>query len=73
MPLLKSIYNECFPAIEKTFGVPSSKILAYFHYQPTYFHLHVHFMHVDKQERDSRETVSLDEVISNIEIVSDYY
>jgi len=38
--------DESYPAIEKMFGVPKEKLKAYFHYQPTYYHLHVHFIHV---------------------------
>ena len=47
--------------------------MSYFHYQPTFYHIHVHFVHVDRTMRDSRENVSLDAVIANIEMVSDYY
>jgi m7GpppX diphosphatase len=46
LPLLKSIVEESVPAISKTFDVPKDKILAYFHYHPTYYHLHVHFVHI---------------------------
>ena len=50
-----------------------AKIAAYFHYQPTFYHLHVHFVHVNRTLRDTRENVSLDSVIANIEMVSDFY
>ena len=32
--------------IKEKYGVPSKEIRAYFHYYPSYYHLHVHFNHV---------------------------
>lgn len=46
LPLLKAMRDESLAAIESTFGVKKEKILSYFHYQPTFYHLHVHFVHV---------------------------
>ena len=65
--------DESLAGIEKRFGVPRAKIAAYFHYQPTFFHIHVHFVHVDRTMRDTRENVALDAVIANIEMISDFY
>ena len=65
--------DESLDAIEKKFNVKRTKILSYFHYQPTFYHLHVHFVHVDKVNTVTRECVSLDQVITNIEMMSDYY
>lgn len=73
LPLLKAIREESLAAIEKTFKVCRSKILSYFHYQPTFYHLHIHFTHVDRVTRDTRDSFSLDEVIANLEMLSDYY
>ena len=71
--MLKAMRDESLSAIETTFKVPRDKVMSYFHYQPTFYHLHVHFVHVDRCMRDIRENVSLDSVISNIEMVSDFY
>merc|ERR1712044_51635 len=58
----------------ETFGVSRSKLRAYFHYQPTYYHLHVHFEHVERSTMgDTRERLDLDTVIQNIEMMGDYY
>ena len=43
--MLKSIREGSLAAIEKKYGVKSANIRAFFHYLPTYFHLHVHFVH----------------------------
>jgi hypothetical protein len=31
--------------LESKFGVPGNQIRAYVHYQPSYYHFHVHFAH----------------------------
>ena len=69
--MLRSIRDDCFKAIEEKWGLDSSKVKAYFHYLPTFYHLHVHFTHVDV--KCDRAIVTLDEAISNIELMGDYY
>ncbi|KFP04501.1 m7GpppX diphosphatase, partial [Calypte anna] len=43
LPLLRNILQEGKEAITKRFGVPGSQLRIYLHYQPSYYHLHVHF------------------------------
>lgn len=38
--------NASLAALRTQFGVPSSSLRVYVHYQPTYYHFHVHFSHV---------------------------
>ena len=71
LPMLKSCRDESLKAIEEKWGLDPSKVRAYFHYLPTYYHLHVHFTHVDV--KCERAIVTLDEAISNIELMGDYY
>ena len=73
LPLLKAIRDESLDAIERKFKVNRSKIACYFHYQPTFYHLHAHFVHVDRTARDTRENISLDAVITNLEMLGDFY
>lgn len=47
LPLLRKLYRDAPAAIEAKFGVDRSKLRIYFHYHPTYYHLHVHYTHVD--------------------------
>ena len=60
----------------KTYNVHPSQLRVFIHYQPTYYHFHVHFTHV---EYDAPGCVVgrahlLQEVIDNIEnFDSDYY
>lgn len=38
----------CFPvqALVDKYGVREDELRVYIHYQPSYYHLHVHFLHV---------------------------
>ena len=69
--MLKSIREESLKAIEEKWNLDASKVRTYFHYLPTYYHLHVHVTHVDI--KCERAIVTLDEAITNIELIGDYY
>ncbi|XP_067933627.1 m7GpppX diphosphatase-like [Watersipora subatra] len=75
LPLLKNILNTGLEAIEKEYGVPKSKLRAYFHYQPSYYHLHVHFNQVKFTAPGSNVVGAhnLSDVIDNIKLYPDYY
>jgi len=47
-------------------------VLIYFHYHPTYYHLHVHFTHIEGGPIN-RACVQLAEAIANIELIPDFY
>nr|XP_046262970.1 m7GpppX diphosphatase [Scatophagus argus] len=42
LPLLQNILKKGKEAILKRYNLPASKLRVYLHYQPSYFHLHVH-------------------------------
>ncbi|KAI9916729.1 hypothetical protein PsorP6_017929 [Peronosclerospora sorghi] len=44
--VLSANSNTTLEVLHKTFGVNASFTRMYSHYQPTYYHLHVHFSHV---------------------------
>lgn len=46
LPLLYNILNKGTSEIAKKYNIPRSQLVMYFHYQPSYYHLHVHFTHV---------------------------
>ena len=73
LPVLKSICEESYKVIQEKYGIPSHKIYAYFHYLPTYWLLHIHFVHVDKASRDAREQIPLEAAIFNLEMNNQYY
>ena len=71
--------NEIFlyqEEIVKKYGVSSDEIRAYLHYYPSYYHLHVHYNHLqaDVGGISAEKAHLLTNVIDNIEnIASDYY
>ncbi|XP_057707159.1 m7GpppX diphosphatase [Corythoichthys intestinalis] len=43
LPLLQNILQKGKEAILQRYSLPASKLRIYLHYQPSYYHLHVHF------------------------------
>lgn len=63
-------------AIQQRYGIPSDQLRVYIHYQPSYYHLHVHFTQLSYSAPKSSigEGHLLHEVIDNMErIDADYY
>lgn len=46
LALLKNIRDAGTAAISKKFNIPASQLRIYFHYQPSYYYLHVHFCYL---------------------------
>jgi m7GpppX diphosphatase len=68
LPLLRNIREEGTAAIATTYGVEPEFLRVYFHYLPTFYHLHVHFTHIDftKSALVDR-AILLDDVIEMLE------
>lgn len=62
-------------AIVKRFGVPSSQLRIYLHYQPSYHHLHVHFTALGYEAPGSsvERAHLLADVIENLAMDPTYY
>ncbi|XP_055902887.1 m7GpppX diphosphatase [Eupeodes corollae] len=75
LPLLKNIRDSGRRAIEEKYGIPASQIRMYFHYQPSFYHLHIHFNPVGNDAPGiwCEKSHMLETVINNLELVSDYY
>ncbi|XP_037077427.1 m7GpppX diphosphatase-like [Pollicipes pollicipes] len=75
LPLLRNIWTKGTEAIKEKYGVPAWQLRVYFHYQPSYYHLHVHFTSVrfDAPGTHVGKAHLLPSVISNIELLPDYY
>ena len=41
-----SVWNPCEQAIRNKYGLTADQLRVFIHYQPSYYHLHVHFMHI---------------------------
>lgn len=49
LPLLRNVLHRGAEAIREAYGVPAAQLRAFVHYLPSYYHLHVHFMHMGKE------------------------
>ena len=75
LPLLKNIRSKGVEAVVKKYGIAESQLRVYLHYQPSYYHIHVHFTAMSFDAPGSRVERAhlLDTVIDNIELCGDYY
>ncbi|XP_039970829.1 m7GpppX diphosphatase [Bactrocera tryoni] len=75
LPLLHNLRDGIAVAIEERYGLSASQLRMYFHYQPSFYHLHLHINPVrgDAPGIWCEKSHMLDTVISNIELMSDYY
>uniref|UniRef100_A0A8C3MCG9 m7GpppX diphosphatase n=2 Tax=Geospiza parvula TaxID=87175 RepID=A0A8C3MCG9_GEOPR len=75
LPLLRNVLQEGKEAIVKRFGVPGSQLRIYLHYQPSYYHLHVHFtaLGYDAPGSSVERAHLLVDVIDNLAMDSMYY
>jgi m7GpppX diphosphatase len=77
LPLLRNIAEKVGQFVEKTYGVEGHSLRMFFHYQPSYYHLHVHVVHTAYTSAPGiivGQAHLLDQVIDNIAIIdSNYY
>ncbi|XP_037271565.2 decapping enzyme, scavenger [Rhipicephalus microplus] len=75
LPLLRNINDKVNAALLLQFGIPSHRLRGYLHYQPSYYHLHVHFsvLGFDAPGTHVERAHLLPTVISNLETCPDYY
>ncbi|CAB3396764.1 unnamed protein product [Caenorhabditis bovis] len=75
LPLLENIRDKSLEAIENKYGLRKDQIKCYFHYQPTFYHLHVHFINLkyDAPASTTMSAILLDDVINNLKICPQFY
>lgn len=75
LPLLINIKEKSCKAIRERYGMEEKQLRIYVHYQPSYYHFHVHFTAVGFDAPGCRVERAhlLDTIINNIEMKSDYY
>ncbi|KAJ8266636.1 hypothetical protein GJAV_G00132870 [Gymnothorax javanicus] len=75
IPLLRNIKKGGQEAIQKRYEVPANKLRVYLHYQPSYYHLHVHFtsLSYDAPGCGVERAHLLSDVIQNLEADPQYY
>ncbi|KAM9298882.1 m7GpppX diphosphatase [Gastrophryne carolinensis] len=75
LPLLRNILQEGQAAILKRYGLRGNQLRIYLHYQPSYYHLHVHFTALghDAPGTTVERAHLLCDVIQNLEAEPAYY
>lgn len=75
LPLLHKMDTEGRKQVSKYFEVPEDQIRCYFHYHPSFYHLHLHYSHVMHLAHGvtTERAHMLTDVISNISLVGSYY
>jgi len=75
IPLLKTMVKEGLAAIKSTYGVQAeNQIRVFVHYQPQFYHFHIHFTRLENEVGCSVERGHLvSDIIQNIEMDSNYY
>ena len=75
IPMLKRMLKLCMEEVERNTGIQQDQVMAYVHYPPSVYQLHVHFSYPYGQHchRDTFRVHSLPVIINNLEIDSEYY
>lgn len=75
LALLEHMKKVTLEQTEKTYGLKEENLKMFFHYDPSTYHLHIHFINTEFTESWSSVEYShdLDSVIFNLKLDSDYY
>ena len=75
IPLLEHMKNATLEKIEEVYGLKEENVKMFFHYDPSTYHLHIHFINTLFTDTGSSVEYShdLDIVIFNLSLYSDYY
>ncbi|CAF94565.1 unnamed protein product, partial [Tetraodon nigroviridis] len=75
LPLLKNVFQKGKETIMQKYKLPASKLRVYLHYQPSYYHLHVHFTMLGYEAPGCgvERAHLLGDVIQNLQSNPDYY
>jgi len=75
IPMLQALHTHCCQKICEEYGVESNQIMAYVHYPPSVYQLHIHFKHLTGHHvfHDTFRVHPLLSIINNLQIDSDFY
>jgi m7GpppX diphosphatase len=74
IPMLKNLQKDGLTAIEKIYGIQSDQIRCFVHYQPQFYHFHVHFTRLENEVGSTVERGHLlIDIIQNLEMDPLYY
>lgn len=74
---LQNVRDVCLKVVSEKYGLPKNKLRLFVHYQPLYYHFHIHVVNVDhdglKGGVTAGRAVLLDDIIENVKCDGDYY
>lgn len=75
IPMLQKLYAQCCHKIFEETGIAADQIMAYVHYPPSVYQLHIHFKHPIGQHvsHDTFRIHSIPSIINNLKIDPNYY
>ena len=75
VPMLKTLLTTSLQTIQHQTGIPQDQVMAYVHYPPSVYQLHVHFSYPYGQycHRDAYRVHNLATIINNLELDPEYY
>ncbi|CAF3484988.1 unnamed protein product [Adineta steineri] len=75
LPLLQSVLEKSMNFFSSKYGLSSKNIRAFFHYPPSYYHLHIHFTALANRicGVEVERARLLQDVIDHIQLQDDYY
>ena len=75
IPLLEHMKKETVKIIRNKYGLDENQLKMFFHYEPSTYHLHIHFVNVSYHDARSSVEYSheLNNVIFNLSLYNDYY
>lgn len=75
LPLLEHMKKATLDLIREKYGLEQGTIKMYFHYEPSTYHLHIHFVNIVSNQLHSSVEYSheLNNVIFNLKMIPDYY
>ena len=74
IPMLQEMVKEGLDAIKSTYGINSNQIRIFVHYQPQFYHFHVHFTRLENEIGCCVERGHLiSDIIQNLEMDNEYY
>lgn len=75
LPMLQRMLSLAMAAIEEHTGIAAEQVMAYVHYPPSVYQLHVHFSYPYGQycHRDTYRVHSLQAIINNLQVDPEYY
>jgi m7GpppX diphosphatase len=74
LPMLRAILNEGPRVLQEVYGVPRDQLRIFCHYQPQFYHFHVHFTRLENEIGCQVERGHLlSDIVQNLEMDHDYY